>query len=136
MEQRQFGPETARAVVMKVEHIRMSGVELASFDEREPSLASDCGIGLAALEARTILGSGAADRVIHQAMEAQRQRRPFLVGQQDWNSVMRLEGVVSLASSKIAERYMALEAAGSNSAKLGTAISVVSGIAGLIKTFL
>jgi hypothetical protein len=136
MEQLQFGPETAKILAMKVEHVRMAGAELASFAEREPLLASDCGVEIAALEARTILGNGSAERLAAQAAEAERTRRPYMVSRYDLEAVSRLEGVVSLASSRIAQRYMVLEAAGSNSIKLGSAISVVSGIAGLIKSFL
>lgn len=131
----QFGPESAKALWLKVDQIRMAGAELSSFAEKEPFLAAQCGVELAALEARAILSNGAADRILGLANQGAQQRRPFAVLDQDMRAMGRLEGVVSLASTRIAQRYMATEAEGSSSAKLGSVVSLVSGVVGLIKTF-
>lgn len=135
MDQLQFGPEAAKALWSKVDQVRMAGAELSSFSEKEPFLAAQCGVELAALEARAILSNGAADRILGLATQGAQQRRPFAVFEQDMRAMGRLEGVVSLASNRIAQRYMAMESEGSNSAKLGSVISLVSGAVGLIKTF-
>lgn len=135
MEQIPFGPEVASVLEKKVREVVLAGSELASFADREPFLASDCGVEISALEVRTILGSGIPDRVVATAFEAARLGRGFSISRYDLDGISRLENVISTASSRIAQKYMALEAAGSNTSKLGSAISVVSGIAGLIKTF-
>ncbi len=135
MDQVQFGPEVARTLATKVRQVRMSGAELAAFGEQEPGLAAECGVEIAALEARTILSGLSADRLAAAADQAAQLGRPFMVYEADVRAVSRLEGVVSLASSRIAQRYMALEGAESNVAKLGSVVSVVSGLAGLVRTF-
>lgn len=111
----------------------MAGHELARFADQEPGLASQCGIEISALEAKTLLGSGMIDRLSSMAEEAARMGSGFMARRQDLECINRLEGVVSLASSRIAQKYMAMEAADSGSAKLGTAISVISGVVGLVR---
>lgn len=135
MDQLQFGPEIARALAAKVSQVRMAGAELASFGEAEPGLSAECGVEIAALEARTILGSAAADRILSAAVHGAQLGRPFTVSEADMRAMNRLEGVLSLASNRIAQRYMALEGASSNVSKLGSVVNVVSGIAGLVRTF-
>lgn len=135
MDQVQFGPEVARALAVKVRHVGMSGAELASFGEEEPALAAECGVEIAALEARTILAGAAADRIVASADQAARLGRPFMLYEADVRAMTRLEGVVSLASARIAQRYMALEGAQSNVSKLGAVVNVVTGLAGLVRTF-
>lgn len=135
MDQVEFGPDVARAFLSKIDQVRLAGSELASFGETEPGLAAECGVEIAALEARTILGSRAADRILMAARQGAQLGRPFAVQEADMRAMSRLEGVVSLASNRIAQRYMALEGANSNVAKLGTVVNVVSGIAGLVRTF-
>lgn len=136
MDQIQFSPEVAPALLKKVQEVMLSGGELASFADRDPFLASECGVEISALEARTILGSGTPERVVAAAVEATRLGRAFSVSRYDLDGISRLENVVSTASSRIAQKYMALEAAGSNSSKLGSAINAVAGLAGLVKMFL
>lgn len=135
MDQVEFGPDIARAFLAKIDQVRLAGAELASFGEAEPGLAAECGIEIASLEARTILGSRAADRILAAAQNSAQSGRSFMVQESDMRAMSRLEGVVSLASNRIAQRYMALEGANSNVAKLGTVVNVVSGIAGLVRTF-
>jgi hypothetical protein len=135
MDQVQFGPEVARSLATKIRQMRMSGAELASFGEQEPALAAECGVEIAALEARTILAGAAADRILASAEQAAQANRPFLVHEADMRALTRLEGVVTLADSRIMQRYMALEGAESNVSKIGAAINVVSGLAGLVRTF-
>lgn len=137
MDQTQFGPDAARALAAKADQIRMSGTVLTSFSEQEPHLAFECGVEMAAFEARGLLGSGAVDRVVAQALQGERTRRPFMVSDQDMKAIVRLEGVVSLAASRIAQKYMALEAENKQSSQvqLGSVISLVTGAAALYKTF-
>lgn len=135
MDQVEFGPGVARALLSKVDQVRLAGAELASFGEAEPGLAAECGIEIAALEVRTILGSQAAERIMAAAQQGAQLGRGFLVQEADMRAMNRLEGVISLASNRIAQRYMALEGANSNVAKLGTVMNVVSGLAALVRTF-
>jgi len=135
LDQISFGPEVAFTLLQKVGQVRLSGIELSSFSDREPFLAADCGVEISALEVRSALGSGAIERIVAAAEGARRSGMGFVVMRSDMEVIHRMEGVLSTASSRIANKYMALEAADSSSSKLGSAISVVSGIAGLIKTF-
>ncbi len=120
----------------KAEQVRLAGSELAAFSDREPFLASECGVEISALEAKTILGSGTVDRVISAAAGGEQYGRGFTVSRGDLEAVHRLEGVLSLASSRIAQKYMALQgqADGSAAHSLGSAISLVSGVVGLVKS--
>jgi hypothetical protein len=135
LDQISFGPEVAAVLLQKVGQVRLSGLELSSFSDREPFLAAECGVEISALEVRSILGSGSVDRICVAAESSRKSGMGFAVSRADMELMNRMEGVIALASSRIAQKYMALEAADSSSSKLGSAISVVSGIAGLIKTF-
>lgn len=134
MDQVEFGPDVARAFLSKIDQVRLAGAELSSFGEAEPGLAAECGVEIAALEARTILGSHAAERILSAARQGAQLGRPFAVQEADMRAMSRLEGVISLASNRIAQRYMALEGTNSGIARLGTVVNVVSGIAGLVRT--
>lgn len=134
MDQITFGPEVATALLQKIREISLSGRELASFADREPFLASECGVEISALEAKTILGSGIPDRIAASASEAARTGRGFFLHRSDLDGMNRLEGVISTASSRIAQKYMALESAASPAVKLGTAINVVGGVINILKT--
>lgn len=133
VEQLPFGPEVAPALLRKVREVSLSGRELAAFADREPALASECGIEISALEAKTILGSGLPDRVAAVAEQASRQRTGFVLFRSDLEGINRLEGVISTASSRIAQKYMALENSGSNVQKLGTVVNTVLGVVNVFK---
>lgn len=135
MEELQFSPDVAAALRVKVDQVRLSGSELGSFGEREPHLASECGVELASLEARSILSGGAPDRILAQATAAEGQKRPFAVYTQDLRQVERLEGLVSTAASRIAQKYMMIDA--QPPAALGsisTVIGLVTGAVNLVRT--
>jgi hypothetical protein len=134
MDQVSFSPEVAPALLQKIREVSLSGRELASFADREPFLASECGVEISALEVKNILGSGIPDRIVASASEAARTGRGFVLYRSDLDGMNRLEGVISTASSRIAQKYMALESAASPAVKLGTAINVVGGVINILKT--
>lgn len=135
MDQVALGPEVAQALARKVENAVLAGNELSSFSDREPGLAAECGVEISALEAKSILGSGAPERLFEAATLGASSGRPFLVYRADLDGMTRLEGVVSLASSRIAQTYMALEAADSAPARLGSVVGTIGAIVGLVRSF-
>lgn len=106
-----FGPDMAQVIAEKAGYVHMAGRELALFGEREPWLSGDCGVQIDALEARTLVMSGAPMRAQQAALEAARLGRPFLLAAADVEALSRLEAVIVTASSKIAQKQAMLEAA-------------------------
>ncbi len=134
MDQVQLGSEVAEALARKVENAVLAGRELASFSDREPGLAAECGVEISALEAKSILGSGAADRLFQAALAGRGSGRPFTVFRHDLDGMSRLEGVVSLASGRIAQRYMALEASESGPARVGAVLGTIGTLVSLVRS--
>lgn len=130
-----FGPDMARVLAEKARHVHMAGRELALFGEQEPWLASDVGIEIGSLEARTILASGATARVFEAADMAARAGKPAMLMAGDVEALSRLEGVLSMAASKIAQKQMMLEAAESPVAKIGQVLGLAATAANAIGIF-
>jgi hypothetical protein len=134
-----FGPDMARVLAEKARHVHMAGRELALFGEQEPYLASDTGIEIGSLEARTILSSGATARVFEAADSAARSGKPVTLMAGDVEALSRLEGVLASASSKIAQKQAMLEAQDSPMAKVGQVLGLAAAAAnaiGMIKQVL
>ena len=129
-------PVQAASLAERVVALAGSARELALFDETDPHLASECGVGLGALEARTILFSGAVDRVARAAAEAARSGRPATLAGEDVEAVSRLERVVALGSSMITLKLASMEAAARQEpvASVGNLIGLGTGLVGLIKS--
>lgn len=100
-------------------------------------MAGDCGVEVNAVEARTLILSGAPSRISSRGIEASRSGRPVQVDSSDLQQLSRLEGVISLAASRIALKRAAMEAAegqeGMN--KLGSVIGIATGAIGLVRSF-
>jgi hypothetical protein len=134
-----FGPDIARTLAEKAKHVHMAGRELALFGETEPFQASDCGVEIGSLEARSILSSGATARVFEAAEAASRTGKPVTLSTGDVEALSRLEGVLSMASSKIAQKQAMLEAADSPMAKIGQVLGLAAtavNVLGIIKQVL
>jgi len=129
-------PVQAASLAERVAALSGSARELSLFDETDPHLAAECGVGLSALEARTILGSGAAHRVATAAAEAARSGRPASLAAEDMEAVSRLERVVALGSSMITLKLASMEAAARQEpvASVGNLIGLGTGLVGLIKS--
>lgn len=127
-----FGPDMARTLAEKARYVHMAGRELALFGEQEPWLTSDIGIEIGSLEARTILASGATARVFEAADVAARTGKPAVLAEGDVEALSRLEGVLSMAASKIAQKQAMLEAADSPVAKIGQFIGLAATAANAI----
>lgn len=125
------------AVLSEVADRVMKGAwELSRFQETEPGLAGACGIEVSALEARTILGSGSVNRLRDAAAGATRTGRPTAVNSEDLDQFSRLEGVLALADSRIAQKVAEIDAGQSQegAAKLGSLIGLATGAVGLWKS--
>lgn len=134
-----FGPDMARVLAEKARNVHMAGRELALFGEQEPWLASDCGIEIGSLEARTILSSGATARVFETADMAARAGKTAVLATGDVEALSRLEGVLSMAASKVAQKQAMLDAAESPVAKIGQVLGLAATAAsaiGMIKQIL
>lgn len=129
-------PVQAASLAERMVALAGSARELSLFDETDPHLAGECGVGLSALEARTILGSGAVDRIARTAAEAARSGRPASLAADDMEAVSRLERVVALGSSMITLKLASMEAAARQEpvANVGTLIGLGTGLVGLIKS--
>lgn len=110
--------------------------ELSRFQETEPGLAGECGIEVGALEARTILQAGSLGRLRETASQAYRAGRPAVVQQGDLDQLSRLEGVLSLADSRVGLKVATIDAGESQEgmAKLGSIIGLATGAVGLWKS--
>ncbi|HXX94587.1 MAG TPA: hypothetical protein VEN81_13210 [Planctomycetota bacterium] len=128
-----FGPDMARVLAEKAKHVHMAGRELALFGENEPWLASDAGIEIGSLEARTILSSGATARVFEAADSAARSGKTVSLMAGDVEALSRLEGVLASASAKIAQKQAMLEAQESPMAKVGQVLGLAATAIGVIK---
>lgn len=127
-----FGPDMARVLAEKARHVHMAGRELALFGENEPWLASDVGIEIGSLEARTILSSGATARVFEASDSAARAGKTVTLMAGDVEALSRLEGVLASASSKIAQKQAMLEAQESPMAKVGQVLGLAAAAANAI----
>lgn len=100
--------------------------EFVSFADSEPTLAARAGVEVLALEARGILGNGAAQRAAQGMPESG-----------DVETLVRLEGVVTLAGARMEGLEAAMEAAEGEGGfqRLAGIIGLASGAVGLIKSF-
>jgi|FLYK01.1.fsa_nt_gi hypothetical protein len=133
-----YPPHDAVRLAESVAKISEAARVLAAFGEADPGLASECGVEINALEARTILASGAPARVAARAVEAARTGRPAAVSAQDLEALSRLEAVVALGKSRIDLRLAALEAEASQEplSRLAGLAGLATGAVGLIKSIL
>ena len=125
-----FDPASARRLAGKIDLLRTAAGDFASFAEREPGLASDCGVEVQALEARSILSGGAPERIARAAFLAAESGRPAAVEQADLDSVERLERVTALAAERIDQRRRALEAQVAPAAALGSLVEKLAPMLG------
>jgi hypothetical protein len=126
-----LGAEEAGFLGGYAEGLEMSARELESFSKEDPELAALAGIEVPALEARHILGRGCPARVA----AAGRGNGEAVVSAEDVEAVSRLEGVVTLASSRIGSCLASMEAAESSGGmnQLGGLIGLATGAIGLVK---
>jgi len=131
-----LAPQEAALLGQKALDLGLSGHELAAFAAQDPGLAGECGVEVNALEARTILGSGACSRLAGKCSEAARTGRPVQVDAGDLEQLGRLEGVLALGAARINLKIAAMQAAEGQEgmAKLGSIIGLATGAVGLIKS--
>lgn len=132
-----FDPASAARLAERAEAIQASAQELAALGERDPGLAGACGVEVCALEARTILFSGAPARVAKSAAQAAGMGQIASIEISDMQALSRLEAVVSLGSSRIDLKMASMdaEAAQHPTAMLGSALGLASTAFGLFKSF-
>lgn len=131
-----LSPREAAVLSQVLDRAHGGALELSRFQEMEPGLAGECGIEVGALEARTILQSGSLGRLKEAANAAQRTGRAVGVRREDIDQLSRLEGVLSLADSRISLKVSTIDAGESQEgmAKLGSVIGLATGAVGLWKS--
>lgn len=133
----QLGPSEAARLGQRALELSGAAQELCRFADQDPGLAGDCGVEVNAVEARTLILSGAPGRLAAGAREAARSGRPVQVAAGDLEQLSRLDGVISLASSRIALKRAAMEAAEGQEGinRLGSVIGIATGAIGLVRSF-
>lgn len=131
-----FGPEAAGRLAQKAAYVQMAGRDLALWGETEPYLVHSTGLEVSALEARILLSGGAPARVVEAASRAARSGTPASVDAADLEAVARLEGILTVAASRLGQAIAAIDAQNRSSGfeTLGTAIGLATGAIGLIKS--
>lgn len=132
-----LGSSEAVQLAEKAAALDNAARELCQFVDSDPSLAGQCGVEVNAVEVRTLLMAGAPSRIFHKGAEAGRLGKRMDVSTADLEQLSRLEGVISLAASRIALKNAALEAADGQEglAKLGSIIGLTTGAVGLVRSF-
>lgn len=132
-----FDPGTARVLSERAYAIQVSASELAGLGEHDPALAGECGVEVCSLEARTILMSGAPDRVRQAATQAAQSGRNAEIQTSDLEALSRLEAVVAMGSSRINLKMAAMdaEAAQAPAASLGSLMGLATGAIGFVRSF-
>lgn len=134
-----FGAAERKLLGDSVGRLETGARNLAGFVDQDPGLAQECGVEIGALEARTILASGAMGRLREAALSG----REILAS--DLETAKRLEGVLSLAAQRIGLKLEAMDqsererSTSQLGAIIGTASGVISmaqGAAGFIRSIL
>lgn len=131
-----LGVPEAGVLAQKAAALSQAARELSAFADQDPGLAGDCGVEVNALEARGILSGGVCERLGARCMDGIRNRRPIQISGGDLEQLERLEGVLSVASSRIGLKIAAIDAAGSQEgvAMLGSVMGFATGAVGLIRS--
>lgn len=131
-----FSPAHASILGERAVRLAGSAAELASFGEADPELAAECGVEIGALEARSLLGSGACVRIATAAADSVQTGRPASLAAGDLEALSRLEAVVALSSSRIGLKLAAADAAAAQEplARLTNLLGLAGGAYGLIKS--
>ena len=132
-----LGPSEAAMLAGKAAALEGAARELCSFVDQDPGLAGECGVEINAVEARTLLMAGAPSRVASRGQLAGQSGQKLTVTTEDLEQLSRLEGVLSLAASRVALKGAALDAAEGQDgmAKLGSVIGIATGAVGLVRSF-
>lgn len=126
-----FSTEDASYLATKAHGVTLAAKELVSFWSEEPELAGQASVEVLALEAKSILSSGAADRVFM----ASRSPRP-VIHADDVDKVFRLDTIASISSARMAGLESSLEEEESDRPinKLGGIVSLAATMLGIVKT--
>lgn len=132
---RTFSAEEAEVLGRRAVELGESAEALSLFAQESPELAQLAGVEVAALEARSILRSGAIHRVVATAMGSARIRRQAQIAAPDLESMTRLEAVVQLSGARINASVQSMDQQGSRGRfdTLGSIIGLASTAVGLYK---
>jgi len=126
-----FSTEDASYLATKAHGVNLAAKELVSFWSEEPELAGQASVEVLALEAKSILSSGAVDRVVL----ASRSPRP-VIHADDVDKVFRLDTIASISSARMAGLESSLQEEESDRPinKLGGIVSLAATMLGIVKT--
>lgn len=126
-----FSTEDASYLATKARGVTLAAKELVSFWSEEPELAGQASVEVLALEAKSILSSGAMDRVVG----ASRSRHPVM-GVDDLDTVFRLDTIASISAARLAGLESSLEDEESDRPmnRIGGIVSLAATVLGIVKT--
>lgn len=127
-------PDAAATLAERALDLGERAEALAGFAAEDPDLAREAGVEVAALEARTILGSGAIGRVARAGLDGARWGRPVSLAGHDLEAVTRLEGIIATSTTRIGQRLAALDRTPSFLERAAGVIGLASGALGLWKS--
>lgn len=131
-----FPPDQAAFLAGHAKRLAAAASDLALFADTDPGLTAECGLEIGALEARMTLAGGATARVAAAAEHAAASMQNVRIKRDDLEALSRLEGVLALASARMATRIAAIDAEQSQMglAQLGSIIGFATGAVGLVKS--
>lgn len=126
-----FSPEDASYLAAKAHGVTLAAKELVSFWAEEPELAGQASVEVLALEAKSILSSGAVGRVALAAKSA----KPMMDAD-DVDKVFRLDTIASLSSARMASLESSFEEEESDRPmnRIGSIMGLAATVLGIVKT--
>lgn len=126
-----FSRDDATYLATKAHSATLAAKELVSFWSEEPELAGQASVEVLALEAKSILSSGAIERVL----EAAKSRRPVM-GVDDLDAIFRLDTIVSISAARLSslESSMGDEESDRPMNRIGGIVSLAATVLGIVNT--
>lgn len=126
-----FSRDDAAYLATKARGVTLAARELVSFWSEEPELAGQASVEVLALEAKSILSGGAAERI----SLASKSGRPTM-RQDDLDAIFRLDTIASISSSRISGLEASLQDEESDRPmnKIGGIVSLAATMLGIVKT--
>ena len=130
-----LGRRDAETLGLAAQDLAGRAQALVRFAEADPDLALAAGVEVSALEAKTILSSGAPGRVAGAAAGAGRSGQA-VIAPADFQAIGRLEALLFSSDQRLGQRMAQLDQARASSPyeNLGSMIGLATGAVGLLRS--
>ena len=130
-----LGRRDAETLALAAQDLAGRAQALVRFAEADPDLALAAGVEVSALEAKTILSSGAPGRVAGAAAGIGRTGQA-VIAPADFQAIGRLEALLFSSDQRLGQRMAQLDQARASSPyeNLGSMIGLATGAVGLIRS--